>query len=132
MASTVHDLATRLASEGVGTLNTNLFRGRMPDQPDDCLAVIEYAGSPGRLKLPNDRPLDERPRAQIVSRAKLYKTAETKARAAYTAMHGRHLTLNNSSYVWLHALQLPFFLREDESGRTLIVFNVEMRRRHAP
>lgn len=128
MPSTVHDLATLLADRGVGTLNVDLFRGALPDQPDQALAVIEYAGEPPRLRPPGAPAIVERPRVQLVARGVSYKAAEDLARAAYEAVHAAAVDLNGTTYVLIEALQTPFLLREDDGGRTLVAFNIRTSR----
>ena len=128
MTSTVNDLATRLVSQGVGTLGTDLFGGGLPSVPVNCLALIEYAGEEPRLKAPGEVALDERPRVQVIARGKSYRLAEEKARAAYEAIQCAMTTINGTLYLRIDALQTPFYLKNDENGNTLFVFNVQVRR----
>ena len=39
-------LADKLTTASVATVGTNLFLGMMPDSPDLCVALYEYAGAP--------------------------------------------------------------------------------------
>ena len=42
--SVLTDLAQRLEDEGVGTVGTDIFRGRTPDDPDELLRVQTFDG----------------------------------------------------------------------------------------
>jgi len=62
-------LADRLTSASVATVGTNLFIGLMPNSPDVCVALYEYAGSaPLEVFVNNDETL-ERPSVQVMVRA---------------------------------------------------------------
>lgn len=126
--SLLAELVTHLQGEGLGTGGVNLFMSQLPDTPDAASALIEYGGTGGDLRLSNGRPLDELPRVQVLVRAKTYLEAETKARQLYTALHMRVRTLGTTLYIACQPLQPPFYLKRDEKGRTLMVFNLEARR----
>ena len=45
MANTILEaVGSKLATDGLGTLGTNIFLSLMPDTPDLCTAVYEYSG----------------------------------------------------------------------------------------
>lgn len=45
MANTILEaVGNKLATDGLGTLGTNIFLSLMPDTPDLCTAVYEYSG----------------------------------------------------------------------------------------
>jgi hypothetical protein len=71
VASTILEaIGSKLQTDGIGTLGTNIFLSLMPDTPDVCVAVYEYAGL---------APLDtfgasvtvalDRPSIQVMTRA---------------------------------------------------------------
>lgn len=62
-------LADRLTSASVATVGTNLFLGMMPDDPDLCVALFEYAGAPPLEVLQNNAATLERPGIQVLVRA---------------------------------------------------------------
>lgn len=62
-------LADRLQSASVATTATDLFIGIMPDQPDKCVAIYEYAGSPPLEVLTDNAATLERPSVQVLVRA---------------------------------------------------------------
>lgn len=62
-------LADKLTSASVATVGANLFIGLMPNTPDVCAALYEYAGSaPLEVMRDNDATL-ERPSVQVMVRA---------------------------------------------------------------
>lgn len=72
-------LVSRLQSASVAIAGTNLFIGIMPETPDVCVALYEYAGSPPlEVFVDNDETL-ERPSIQVIVRASRndYPTART-------------------------------------------------------
>jgi hypothetical protein len=72
-------LADRLGSASVAFAGTNLFLGLMPDKPDLCVAIYEYAGAqPLEVMVDNTATL-ERPSIQVMTRASRndYPTAKT-------------------------------------------------------
>ena len=89
MANTILEaIGNKLATDGLGTLGTNLFLSLMPDTPDLCTAVYEYSGL---------SPLDtfgasvnialDRPSIQVMTRA---------ARNDYVAARDRAVDVRNS------------------------------------
>jgi len=119
------ELATYLASQGVGTLDDTLFVGREPDAPDTAMAVLEYPGGP--LDYTHDLTIRyEHPRLQLWSRSVLY----SEARANAEAMYGALLLVVNQAlsgvrYLRVTPLQPPFVLQRDANERTVCIFNAE-------
>lgn len=72
-------LADRLQSASVATTATNLFLGIMPDNPDLCVALFEYAGAAPLEVLSDDTATLERPSVQVMVRGARndYPTAKT-------------------------------------------------------
>lgn len=62
-------LADRLQSASIAVAANNLFIGLMPDKPDVCVALYEYAGAqPLEVMVSNSATL-ERPSIQVMVRA---------------------------------------------------------------
>lgn len=62
-------LAARLQSASVAIAGTDLFLGLMPNSPDECVALYEYAGAqPLEVMVDNAATL-ERPSVQVMTRA---------------------------------------------------------------
>lgn len=62
-------LADRMQSASVAFAGTNLFIGLMPDKPDLCVAIYEYAGAPPLEVLSDNTATLERPSIQVMTRA---------------------------------------------------------------
>ena len=126
------DLGTYLQTQAVGTLQTPLFKGGLPmDSPlapvhDAIMALVETAGLPP-VHIHNQQSASwERPAVQVIVRGNAYdyQEARTRAQAAFDALDGlANITLGATYYLSIQALQSPFFLRSDEAGRPVIVFN---------
>ena len=125
-----HEVVARLASQGVGVYNTNIFIGRanvVPDGDGPYLQVIETGGYESS-KTQNDTAT-EHPTAQVLTRAKSAPAARTMLVAAYNALGGRNglynITLSSIAYVSLKAMQPPNDVGLDAKGRAMMSFNIE-------
>lgn len=127
----IPDLAQRLESEGVGTVGTTIFQGRLPDQPDEAIAIRTYPGDASRLHGNANLPADERLNAQILIRGARDDTSSvaTLADSVYDAIAFRHATLTSGRrYDWCRANHVPTPLRQDDNDRPVWVLNVTLKR----
>lgn len=62
-------LADRLQSASVATAGVDMFLGLMPDKPDVCVALYEYAGEQPLEVLRDNAATLERPSVQVMVRA---------------------------------------------------------------
>ena len=62
-------LADKLTSASVATAGVDCFIGLMPDKPDVCVALYEYAGSPPLEVMQDNDATLERPSVQVMVRA---------------------------------------------------------------
>ena len=62
-------LADRLQSASVADTGVNLFIGLLPDKPDVCVALYEYAGAPPLEVMRDNAATLERPSVQVLVRA---------------------------------------------------------------
>ena len=83
-------LADKLTTASVATVGTNLFIGLMPDKPDVCVALYEYAGAPPLEVLRDNAASLERPSVQVMVRASRndYPTAQTLITAVRNSLTG--------------------------------------------
>lgn len=65
MTTMLEALGTRLATDGVGTLGTDLFLSHMPESPDACVAIYEYGGSVPEMTMGAGLYAINRPRVQV-------------------------------------------------------------------
>jgi len=77
------EIGTYLQSQGIGTLGADIFLGLMPDQPDNCIALFEYAGSPIALYWNG-----EYPGLQVRVRGTSYEAARSKIGDIVKKLHG--------------------------------------------
>jgi hypothetical protein len=116
------DISTYLKNQGVGTPGTDMFLGLMPDQPDDCVALFEYAGSPPDLHWNG-----EYPGLQVRVRNKSYAAARTKIGEVMDKLHGLHeQTLSGTRYLLIKARGSPEVLKRDANNRVELFVNFEI------
>jgi hypothetical protein len=121
------DIAAYLAGEGLGTLGTDLFMGSMPDPPNACVALYEYAGRPPGFVHDSPQPAIRYPRLQVLVRDDDYAGAVSRARSVYTALCGLvNATLGATTYGRVAPLGEPFPLARDESERVVVACNYEV------
>src|SRR4051794_20997088 len=107
------ELATKLAAGGLGTVATNIFVGVMPETPDLCTALFEYAGLPPDRLFGNTVAAED-PRVQVLCRATTYSAARTRAKAVFDILSDLGaITLSGTRYHTMSALQSIFFLKRD-------------------
>ena len=116
------DIGNYLQAQGIGTLGTNIFLGLMPDQPDNCVALFEYAGSPPDLHWEG-----EYPGLQVRVRNKGYAAARTKIGEVMEKLHGLHeKTLSGTRYLLIKARGSPEVLKRDNNNRVELFVNFEI------
>jgi len=94
----------------------------MPDQPDNCIALFEYAGSPPDLHWNG-----EYPGLQVRVRNKSYAAARTKIGEVAKKLHGLHeQTLSGTRYLLIRARGSPEILKRDANNRVELFVNFEI------
>ena len=79
----LREIGTYLQAQGVGTPGADMFLGLMPDEPDNCIALFEYAGSPPDLHWNG-----EYPGLQVRVRGTSYEAARSKIGDIVKKLHG--------------------------------------------
>lgn len=103
-------------------ISTTIYEGNMPDSPDTCIALFEYAGSPPDLHWNG-----EYPGLQVRSRAKAYATAKSNITEAIQKLHGVHeVTMSGTRYLLIKARGSPEIFQRDESNRVELFVNFEI------
>ena len=116
------EIGAYLATQNVGTVGTDIFLGQMPDQPDNCIALFEYAGSP-----PDLHWAGEYPGLQVRVRNKSYAAGRTKIGQIRNLLHGLHNTsLSGTRYLLIKARGSPEILKRDANGRIEWFINFEI------
>jgi hypothetical protein len=124
------DLATRLASAGVGVIGTSIFmssKAAIPSGAGPYLTLIETGGS-GPTRVHNQTAaLTQRPTVQIMVRASTYPTARATAQLAYLALDGIYnTTLSGTYYHSVTARQEPTDIGLDDMARAMVAFNIDV------
>jgi hypothetical protein len=116
------EIGNYLQTQGKGTLGTDIFLGLMPDQPDDCIALFEYAGSPPDLHWNG-----EYPGLQARVRNTSYAAARTKIGDVVDELHGLcEQTLSGTRYLLIKAKGSPEILKRDSNNRIELFVNFEI------
>ena len=116
------DIGNYLQVQGIGTLGTNIFLGMVPDKPDNCIVLFEYAGSPPDLHWNGKYP-----GLQVRVRNKSYAAARTKIGEVMAALHGLHeQTLSGTRYLLIKARGSPEILKRDNNNRVELFVNFEI------
>jgi hypothetical protein len=121
-----------LQTNNVGTLGSTLFLGLMPDQPDDCVSLFEYAGNPPDLHWNG-----EYPSLQVRARSKDYISARSKLEDVINLLHklcDQKLPPSDESvnsgcgtrYLLIKARGSPEILKRDSNGRVELFVNFEI------
>lgn len=128
------DLADVLSSGGVGTVGIDIFKATMPNAPDQLVALFK-TGGPAPIHAMAAGPgsaVVERPHVAIWARAARSDAAEKLAQDCWNLLDALgDRTVNGIRYLSVFALQTPFFLQEDETGRRVYACNFEIVREPA-
>lgn len=123
------DLADRLTTQSVATTGTNLFKSEMPSTPDELVTLFQTAGGPPVHAMgvgPGNAQV-EQPHVQVRVRSGRPDSAHKLAQDVYHALDGLGpVTINGVVYHNVFALQSPFFLDQDETGRYVYGCNFEI------
>ena len=92
---------------------TNIFIGRMPPSPDNCIALFSYLG-----RLPELKHNYDRPSFQVQTRGIDYQDAEQRANTVFSLLHALSTTYINEVWVVdMHAHHSPYHLLSDDKDR---------------
>ncbi len=125
------DLGDVISSGGTTSDGTEIFLSRMPDSPDNAIALYESGGIAGIHAMhPNPgNVIIEQPRIQIQTRAATYQTARSKADEVFKLLDGlRNRDINGVRYHWIEAVQPPFALDIDPGERKIVAVNFEVKK----
>jgi hypothetical protein len=128
--ATLVDIANYLDANVAGlTLGTNLFIGRMPDDPNACVAVYEYGGTRPDNTMGGGAPVLQNPSVQVRVRDTSYASAQTTANLCFVALEAIvDETINTTRYNRVTAIQSPFPLERDPEERIVFVQNFDVKR----
>lgn len=125
-------LAKRLTD---ATIGIPIVIGRLPDQPDAVVVLIERPATSSKDFDAHARPALETFRVQLIARAGKddgIAAAEATAWIAYRALVGRHLTITvgtrTERYDWIHPQHAPAHTGVDTLDRPLVTTNLAVQR----
>lgn len=116
------ELLDYLDENGIGTVNTDIFMGKMPPNPSDCVVI---KGNPtGRNTPASEIPIMEYPRFQILVRASNYGDGAAKLREVRTLLHGKlNFWLPHFRVLIIQCEQDGGPLGQDDQGRSEFSIN---------
>ena len=124
----VKDMLEAESSLGL-TFGDNLFVGREPSQPDNCVVVFDTPGYPPVVTLGADTPYFY-PSIQIFVRNKSYLVASDLIQNIVGLLHNKGPeTWNGTVYCSIVCSTDPALLDWDASGRVRLVTNFNLQRR---
>lgn len=109
-----------------GGVTTTKYAGFMPETPDDALQFLETGGMGAVHAMSSvaGAAVEENPSVQIIRRSPSYRRARVEMNFIWRMLDGLgDRTINGTRYFWIEAMQSPFPLGQDESGRSLISCN---------
>lgn len=124
------DVATLLSSLGYGTIGTDLFVWKEPDDStvtkDDIVTIYDT----GYSKNPEVNYYYEYPTVQVRVRWKAgkYQTGKIKVMELMNALHGYVGLIGDINYHLIRVVNGPLDLGEDDRGRPRWTFNCEIQR----
>lgn len=124
-------LASLIAESGQGTYGADLFVGRLPSAPDNCVGVTTYQGLAPQYVHERGDPLIDRASFQVLIRSQRQLgllAAESKAYAIWTHLASvANRTVGSTHFLAILPYQSPFEIPSDDNERFLYVFNGEAR-----
>lgn len=107
---------------------TNLFIGKEPPKPIDCVTIFDTPGYPSPLTL--DNQLYQKPSVQIRVRDSSYLDGMALAQNIMLSLHGRAgETWNGTLYTVIYCSSGPALLDWDDNNNSRFFINFEIQRR---
>lgn len=114
-------IATYLATNGLGTLGTNVFASMVPSGVNDGLVVIDSGGPAPDRYIPTKNPT-----FQVMIRASDYEAGITKLALVRSALHQlKNTTIGGYYFYYIMASSEGGHTGRDESGHDLFSINFE-------
>ncbi len=124
----IRDMLEDVSALGL-TFADNLFIGKEPAEPDDCVTIFDTPGFPPLLTLDGDGGYYY-PSINIRVRSKSYVTGWDLANDILLVLHGKeHETWNATLYTVIYCSSGPTLLDWDENKRVRFIINFNLQRR---
>ena len=112
------------------TFATNLYTGREPDSPDNCVTLYDMAGSPPQLTYSQSTSNYYFSGLLVRVRNNNYQDAWDQAYLIHDFLHGYGgETWNGTVYTVVKALDNPQLFNWDENERAIVIINFEVQRK---
>lgn len=124
----IKDILDGQSSLGL-TFPTDLFIGRVPPEPDDCVVILDTMGLAPQLTY-DKAEVYEYPSFQIRVRNTSYLDGWALVDSIKTVLHGRaNETWNGTIYTLIQCAGGPAFLEWDQNNRAIFICNFNTQRR---
>ena len=111
------------------TFGGDLFIGREPAEPHDCVTIYDTPSFPPDLTLDSGESY-YRSSVQVRVRDRSYVEAMSIARNIMTSLHGRaQETWSGTLYTVIRATGEPALLAWDDNNRAIVIINFNLQRR---
>lgn len=130
MNSPAEDIKDMLAAESALalTFGTDLFIGREPSSPDNCVTIFDTGGRPPQLTFDNE--FYGYPSIQIRIRNNHYQVGWALVEQIKLLLHGKgQETWNDTLYSVIYCSSGPAHLDWDENNRARFIINFNIQRR---
>lgn len=123
--SLIDDIATKLQTEGIGTVGTTIFKSYLPESVTNSLVVLDTGGTQPDKDLPTKEPT-----FQIFIRAEDYSTGKALLESVRTALHQtKNTTLGNTYFYFILAISEGGHIGRNEVGQDEFSINFRARTR---
>ena len=117
------DVKDLLVTEGIGTFGENLFVGKEPAQPNECITIYDTTAGEQNPKLAIDEVS-----IQVRVRSANYMGGYSRANSVKISLEGRSpITLNTTNYIAFWATSISF-VHYDENDRAIFTINFRITR----
>jgi hypothetical protein len=110
----INEIANEIAENIAGlTLGTNMFKGFMPEKPDDCVLLLDTGGAEPDRELPMGSPS-----FQILVRNKSYSAGDAIMKSIVDLLHQKmNETLGSTYFYTIFLMGEAGYLGRDAKGR---------------
>lgn len=123
--SLISDIADYLATQGLGTVATDIFESYLPDSVDSAIGVFDTGGLKPDTYLPTKEPT-----FQILIRAVTYTAGKSKLDSVRSALHRvANQTIGSTYFYFIHAISEGGHLGRNPETRGLDEFSINFRAR---
>jgi hypothetical protein len=123
------EIAAYLVTNGIGTIGTDIFVAEVPDTPNLCVMLFEYAGSPSDHTLDSTRVTNPGLQVRVRGERNQYIAGREKCESVAALLDGLcNTTIGTHFYYSIFAAQEPSFLGLAENNRPEWVQNFRVSR----